>query len=663
MPPDYTSFKTDWQRHAAARLDDYALGKTTFVAGVLPEDLLRFPARGILYQLERKFGAEAVRRALLPGELVPSPVAHHPDGTWLRRTNMVGINVRTIGTFWNVVPYALTLPAAQDSIHLLPIWEPGVVASLYGMASWHLNREFFSPDLADALPHLDTVEKQLKVVVNLLHLTGRSVGMDVIPHTDRYAEIVLTNPGHFEWLRRRDLAIADHSSGLYRAVQQRIVDWLRAEGPAVPWLGMKLDPDEFFGENVTEAERSRLLFGEPQNLWGRNARRNRLIQALYDEGLEPVPATMAPPYRGLAVDPDESAKTVDDDGRVWRDYVVTKPEAMSRVFGPLTRYRLFESKDDNQNWEPDFERPRVPVWQYAAEHYAAVARAYGFDFMRGDMSHVQMHPEGVPAETDDFYDIHRYIKAHVRREKPWFGYFAESFLAPPGVMAYGDEPDHLEASHADVTLGDLQSLTVGTAEFSAEFARYRHLLETRKFAPSFTVMTADKDDPRFDEFYLTGNEVRLFLALLLTDMPSYVALGFETRDPHPVPAPNEHYTKLYVFQLHKGPNATHGPYQWGRNGALFHRLTRLRRFADELLPKIKGEKIQWLMPPSAGATHQVVAWAVSDYVFVANLDRETPHHVPDSGGLGRLEPVFSTHSETVETDELAAGEGRVYKIV
>lgn len=663
MPPDYASFKTDWQRHASARLDDYALGKSTFVAGVLPEDLLRFPARGILYLLERKLGTEAVRRALLPGETIPSPVAHHPDGSWLRRTNMVGINVRTIGAFWNVVPYALTLPAAQDSIHLLPIWEPGVVASLYGMASWHLNREFFSPDLADALPHLDTVEKQLKVVVNLLHLTGRSVGMDVIPHTDRYAEIVLTNPAYFEWLQRQELTIVNHSARLYETVQQRILDWLRAEGPAVPWLGLTLNPTEFFGEKTPEGVRARLLFGEPANLWGRNARRNRLIQALYDEGLEPVPATMAPPYRGLAVDPDESAKTVDDDGRVWRDYVVTKPEAMSRVFGPLTRYRLFESKNDNRNWELDFGKPRVPVWQYAAGHYAAVARAYGFDFMRGDMSHVQMHPAGVPAETDDFYDIHRYIKAHVRREKPWFGYFAESFLAPPNVMAYGDEPDHLEASHADVTLGDLQSQVVGTSEFLAELAHYRHLLETRKFAPSFTVMTADKDDPRFDEFYLSGNEVRLFLALFLTDMPSYVALGFETRDPHPEPAPNEHYTKLYVFQLHNGPNATHGPYQWGRNGELFHRLTRLRRFADELLPKTREQKIQWLMPPNANAAHPVIAWTAGGYVFLANLDREATHHVPDSGGLGKLEAVFSTHSETVETAELAAGEGRVYKIV
>lgn len=661
MPHGYAALKRSWQHHAPALLDAYGSGRAGFVARVLPEDLLQLPARGVWYALEKRFGAGLVQQALLPTVTVPSPVGQQPDGTWLRRTNMVGVNVRTVRNFFNVVKYALTLPAAQDSIHLLPIWEPGVVASLYGMASWHLNREFFSHELAEALPHLDTVEKQLKVTVNLLHLMGRSVGMDVIPHTDRYAEVVLANPAHFEWLQRRDLTITHHSAQLYEAVQWRIVDWVRDHGPAVAWDGVPLDPAHFFGETMPETERTRILFGEKKDLWGRNARRNRLIQALYDEGLEPVPATMAPPYRGLAVDPDEAAKTVDDDGRVWRDYVLTRPESMSRVFGPLTRYRLYESKDDNLNWELDFEQPRLPVWEYAAEKFADVARRYGFDFMRGDMSHVQMRPTGVPTETDDFYDIHRYIKRVVQREKPWFGYFAESFLAPPDVMAYGDEPDHLEASLADSTLGDLQSQIVGTAGFGSELARYRTLLETRQFSPNFTVMTADKDDPRFDEFYLQGNELRLFLALFLTDMPSYVALGFETRDPHQTPALNEFYTKLYVFQLAEGKNATHGPYRWGRNGELFTRLTCLREFADQILPEIRDQKIHWLLPPDPGGQPGLLAWTMAEnpaYTFVANLDLETAHPLPD---LVRGTPVFSTHGGEGRREEVGPGEGKIYQ--
>ena len=46
---------------------------------------------------------------------------------------MVGINVRTVGTLFNVIKYALTIPVGEglhNAIHLLPLWEPGVVGSM-----------------------------------------------------------------------------------------------------------------------------------------------------------------------------------------------------------------------------------------------------------------------------------------------------------------------------------------------------------------------------------------------------------------------------------------------------------------------------------------------------------------------------------------------------
>ena len=111
---------------------------------------------------------------------------------------MVGINVRTVGSFWNIIKYVLTLPATQDSIHILPIWEAGVAGSMYGISSWYLNPEFFSAELAETVSSLDTIDRQLRAVVNLLHLMGRSVGMDVIPHTDRFSQIALAFPEYFE---------------------------------------------------------------------------------------------------------------------------------------------------------------------------------------------------------------------------------------------------------------------------------------------------------------------------------------------------------------------------------------------------------------------------------------------------------------------------------
>jgi len=226
------------------------------------------------------------------------------------------------------------------------------------------------------------------------------------------------------------------------------------------------------------------------------------------------------------------------------------PQPFSRVFSPLARYKLYENRDDNANWEIDFDRPRHHVWDYVWRSYGRTRHIGNFDFMRGDMSHVQMRPDGVPNDVDEFYDILGSVKLHVQRTQgaPWFGYFAETFLPARDVFGFGEEQDHLEASLADATLGDLQSCVVGSPDFLRQLRRYLDDLVTRRCAPSFTVMTADKDDPRFDEFYVAGNEARMFTALFLTDMPSYVGLGFEIRDVHLEPVENERYTKLFVFK-------------------------------------------------------------------------------------------------------------------
>jgi hypothetical protein len=409
---------------------------------------------------------------------------------------------------------------------------------------------------------------------------------------------------------------------------------------------------------------------------GRHARRSRLVLHLYRYGYEPVPATMAPPYRGLKVDLNPEAKTVDANGLVWRDYLITQPTPMSRVFGPLARYKLYEALDNNLNWEIDFSRPRTAVWDYVCDKYYQVQRRYGFDFMRGDMSHVQMRPEGVPEHLDSYYDILGVVKRYIQQDKGvrYFGYFAESFLAARDVMTYGEEIDHLEAAEADTTLGDLQSTVLGSPEFLQRFRYYSDLAGTRLCIPAFTVITADKDDPRFDGYYQKGNEARLFIALTLTDLPSYMALGFETRDIHYEPAPNEHYSKLYVFHAGSGPKATHGSYVWGKNGILFSSITRLKLYLDTIWPMIKGRPSRWLLPPDATGANRVIAWTLqsdsSIFLFLVNtgLEQEAvrfalPHlQETGQGENPTLTCEFSTLSALPETDQSLAFNGKHYKI-
>lgn len=675
---DFIELWRDPKRYTAC-LEAYACGDLSFIPRLLPELALRMPVQEILNLLQRRWGSR-VDLSLevkytdpelpfwdLPQEL-RGPVAGEPNAGWLKNANLVGVNLRTTGGFWGLVPYCLTLPAAQNAIHLLPIWEPGVVGSLYGMCSWQINPEFYHPGLAEVFPWLNTPERQLKAVINLLHLMGRAVGMDVIPHTDRFSEMALAFPEHFEWLRRKGTRILDHSANLYQAVQKRIGQFLRKNGPAVEGEIVPTSWRDLFSPECSEARRLRLLFGQPGDYTGRLRRRKMLIRELHRAGYETVPATMAPPFRGLEVDPSPQARLVDEDGLEWRDYRFIQPQAMSRVFNPLAGYRLFESKEDNLHWELDFSRPRLPTWQYVCEHYAEVQRRFGFDFMRGDMSHTQMRPQSAPLVIERTYHLLSAVKAHIQSQAPYFGYFAESFLAGRDVMGYGDEMDHLEASAAEATLGDLQSTVVGSAEFLQRLRLYDDFKKTRRCKPSFTIITADKDDPRFDHFYLAGNELRLFMAFFLTDFPSYMGLGFETRDPHPEPAPNEHYTKLYVFREPSGPKATHGPYVWGKNTALFSRLERIKLYFEKLWPRLHGQSIRWLIAPDATGVNPLIAWTQQPIPKIVFLVNSSLHQAVTCFGLPTCDltaPLvceFTTADSLPETDRLLMSNGLYYPV-
>ena len=606
---------------------------------MMPGDAVGLSIEGVLSVLEKKYGSAFY--AAFEGDTYPGPAQQYKDCSWLKKANTVGINVRTLGDFWSVVPYALTLPTAQNAIHFLPIFEPGVVSSLYAPTSWNINPAFFSTRLVAFFPQLNTVEKQLSLTIRLLHLMGKSVGLDVIPHVDRYAESVLANPSYFEWIRRADMTLVDHSAELHLTVRSVLYRFLLERGSRAADTEFPPSAVDFF-ERFPEILRLRMMFGEKYEYAQRLANRVEMVDLLYQEGYETLPATMGPPYRGIEVDPHPEAKIMDSAGRVWRDYRMVKPEKFSRVFGPLTRYKLYETLDNNRGWALDFDKPFVPVWEYVTSQYKRIQSEFDFDFMRGDMSHVQMRPSGTPALHDQYYDLLGAIKQSVLPEKPYFGYFAESFLAPPGEMAYGDECDHLEASFADTTLGDLQSESMGTEHFVQQFARYWALLKTRLFAPVFTMMTADKDDPRFDAYYLLGNETRYFMALFLTDMPSYMGLGFECRDPHPTAAPNEHYTKLYVFQEDEGPKRTKGAFIWGRNQSLFQNLCVQKELSEEVLPKIEDAETQWLISPDPTGNNTVIAWTQllqPAFVFVVNMSQtaeNTDHILNFPNGRWRL---------------------------
>ena len=80
-----------------------------------PENMIGRPASALSRVLESRYGADF--NAVMEGECrVPGPYTSLPDTQWIKKANTVGINVRTIGSFWKIIPYALTLPEAQNAI-------------------------------------------------------------------------------------------------------------------------------------------------------------------------------------------------------------------------------------------------------------------------------------------------------------------------------------------------------------------------------------------------------------------------------------------------------------------------------------------------------------------------------------------------------------------
>ena len=106
-PTVYQEFLDAWADPAQrqASINAYTGGQQSFVVNLLPALAVQLSAEETLSILRAKFGA-AVDAALDPAHSDPAtppsklppelrgPVAGRPDGGWLKRTNMVGVNVR-----------------------------------------------------------------------------------------------------------------------------------------------------------------------------------------------------------------------------------------------------------------------------------------------------------------------------------------------------------------------------------------------------------------------------------------------------------------------------------------------------------------------------------------------------------------------------------------
>lgn len=575
-----------------------------------PEEAINLDFEESLKYLEVLIGKGRLNKAFTCHENYPSPVSHFNNGEWLKKVKMIEINPRMCNTFWGIVKYAMTFP--EDAIHLLPLWTAGCDGSLYSPVNWELNSELIDNNLCKL--GFDTPEKQLKLVVNILHSMGKTVAFDVLLHTDRFSEIVFAQPHFFEWIKLNkdktyQLEYPEISlNELHLGVQEIVIEYLKQKGDSFDKAISEDLLKDFFSKNISEKQRLEILFGNEAN---RTQRRIELIDFVRNEGYETIPVTENKPSRPVVFD-----KIENDQHANWATFKIKQynPEdntyfyTKEHIFGSITPYKWY--KIDNEGY-PIAEEPIQEVWDYFIDKIVDIQKEFNFDFIRADMGHIQLaHCHKNPQKNENNKaEIWAYIKDEIQKNVPYFGTFVESFLSDYSYISVFQD---LENKKFDTAMGFLHYFYIDRNYFN--FIEDFMALD-RSFKISISTMAHDSDTLEHNYLYKSpkANEIRMFTALF-TNLPSYTGMGIETRNLEPLIS-EEYAANFIKYQPSK--------YTWGNNLVFLKSLIKMRELYSQIKPVIENQEHRWIETDNP----KHIAWAFYDkglptYLFLLNIDTD-----------------------------------------
>ncbi|MDQ7822338.1 MAG: hypothetical protein RDV48_06045 [Candidatus Eremiobacteraeota bacterium] len=133
---------------------------------------------------------------------IPSPVEGQSDSAWMLGTDFCFINIRALS------PKKSKTGTISDAFRLLPIVRAGsfhlapffdcTMHNLYAIDSLRiLTEDIVDHELLEAGIAPDD---QMRLLIDAIHILGKTVGFDLEPHTSQFSRVVLENPQHFRWL-------------------------------------------------------------------------------------------------------------------------------------------------------------------------------------------------------------------------------------------------------------------------------------------------------------------------------------------------------------------------------------------------------------------------------------------------------------------------------
>ena len=498
---------------------------------ITPQESLELDFEQSFKLLESLIGKDKLNQALKFE--IESPATNKG---WHKTAKIVGINPRITKTFWGIVKYAMTFP--ENAIHLMPLFETGD-GSLYVQNSWKINSEFLDKDLAAM--GFETPEKQLKLIINILHAMGKIVGFDCLPHVDNFSEITILNPSCFEWIKLNEAKTAQDFSIEPEETEKNIEKILIKE------LNL---PKNIFSLN--EKERESIIF--PCNI-DRFERRMQIRQIIRNNGYEPIPVVEHSPMRPLEFEKLEQNKNEN-----WAVFKVKDKAQHAKIIGSNTPYKFYKIKE-RFPLKNQFDEKVV---NYFISHVYNFQKEYGFDFLRADMAHNQTahsHNEDKDMVCPEIWAM---LKEKIQKNKPYFATFAESFWGNYYISGIQD----MLNKKFDIVLGKL-NFSYLDKSYTEKINQYLSEYRTKyPFYPCVTVFTNDGDLPCHDSLYTSqeANDCRFFISLFL-NLPSYTGMGFETRDL--TPNCEQKYSNPYVK---KQP----WEFQFGTNEFQFKNISDMR---------------------------------------------------------------------------------------
>lgn len=594
------------------------------------------------------------------GKEVEGPNTSKQNSSWMEQSKIIGINPRALGSYFDIVKYAMTFP--EDSIHLLPMFEQGCNKSLYAPVNFKLSNEFLDKELAQR--GFDTPEKQLKLTINLLHALGKNVGMDFLQHTDRFSEEVFLHPESFTWAKLNNENTKEleypqiHPDKLGDEVKTEVVKFLRKHGNSKGEKISEIVLSNFYDFN--DDKKRELLFGT--DIKTKDARRISLMNAIREAHFETKPVNIDNAGRKISF-----AEMKSENGITWATFT---DNMGGKLFGNLAPFKLYHLKE---NGEFDMSRPNQKTWDYVCDKTLKFQQEYGFDFLRADMGYLFFN--------DKERDIHTKLKEVIQNNgAKHFATFGECFF---GIPDYAQM--FVKRKNYDAVLGDLHYKNVNDEDFIAHLKR-GNMDPNFKF--SNTSITADSDQSRYNQNYDNHQNGLRYFAGLFLNQPSYTGMGLETRDLNS--DKYETHTKDYINDWGLGK------YEWGKNTEFFKTLTSMRNMYTKIKNTIQNQWHYWLDTSS----NKVASWFYYDketkkpsYAFITNTAKETKdinvQNILDTkacnnlstNALGLVE-IYSSKKTSENTDKppklssqivmkgnsmnltnLAPGECRIYKII